>query len=43
VGALAGCGAGGLFGSEPQTYTILVTATSGSVSHAALTVTLIIQ
>jgi hypothetical protein len=43
VGTLAGCGAGGLFGSEPQTYTILVTATSGSVSHAALTVTLIIQ
>jgi hypothetical protein len=43
VGTLAGCGAGGFFGSEPQIYNIVVTATSGSVSHAALTVTLIIQ
>jgi hypothetical protein len=43
VGTLAGYGAGGLFGSEPQTYNILVTATSGSVSHAALIVTLIIK
>jgi hypothetical protein len=43
VGPLAGCGAGGFFGSEPQTYNIVVTATSGSVSHAALSVTLIIQ
>jgi hypothetical protein len=43
VGTLAGCGAGGFFGSVPHTYNIVVTATSGSVSHAAQTVTLTIQ
>jgi len=42
VGTLAGCGAGGFFGSPQQTYNIVVTATSGPVSHTQ-TVTLMIQ
>ena len=42
VAGLSGCGAGGLFGQPQQTYTITVTGTSGSLSHAA-TVTLTVQ
>jgi hypothetical protein len=42
VGTLAGCGSGGFFGTEQQTYNIVVTATSGSVSHAQ-SVTLTVQ
>jgi sugar lactone lactonase YvrE len=43
AGTLTGCGAGGFFGTSQQTYIITVTATSGSVSHTAQTVTLTIQ
>ncbi len=32
--ALAGCATGGLFGNTPNTYTITVTGTSGSLSHS---------
>lgn len=39
---LTGCGAGGLFGQPQQTFTIVVTGTSGSLSHSA-TVTLTVQ
>ncbi|MDR3736498.1 MAG: Ig-like domain repeat protein [Acidobacteriaceae bacterium] len=42
VGSLAGCGGGGFFGTSPQTYNIVVTATSGSISHTQ-SVTLIVQ
>jgi hypothetical protein len=43
AGTLTGCGAGGFFGTSQQTYYITVTATSGSVSRVAQTVTLTIQ
>ncbi len=39
---LTGCGAGGLFGHPPSTYTITVTGTSSSLSHST-TVNLTIQ
>jgi hypothetical protein len=42
LGTLTGCGAGGFFGTSPQTYNIVVTATSGSVSHTQ-SVTLTVQ
>ncbi len=42
VGMLAGCGSGGFFGTSPQTYPVVVTATSGPVSHSQ-DVTLIVQ
>ncbi len=45
VGGLIGCGGGGSSGSStppPQTYTLTVTATSGSLSHSTA-VTLIVQ
>ena len=42
VGTLAGCGAGGFFGTSDQTYNIVVTATSGTISHSQ-SVTLIVQ
>ena len=42
VGTLTGCGAGGFFGTQQQTYNIVVTATSGAVSHTQ-SVTLTIQ
>ena len=42
IGTLAGCGAGGFFGTSPQTYTITVTATSGGVSQSQ-SVTLVVQ
>jgi hypothetical protein len=42
AGTLAGCGSGGFFGTEQQSYNIVVTATSGSVSHTQ-SVTLIVQ
>ena len=42
LGTLTGCGSGGFFGTSQQTYNIVVTATSGSVSHTQ-GVTLIVQ
>ena len=42
LGTLTGCGAGGFFGTSPQSYNIVVTATSGSVSHTQ-SVTLTVQ
>jgi hypothetical protein len=42
LGTLTGCGAGGFFGTSQQTYNIVVTATSGAVSHTQ-SVTLIVQ
>jgi len=42
LGTLTGCGAGGFFGTSQQTYNIVVTATSGSVSHTQ-SVTLTVQ
>jgi sugar lactone lactonase YvrE len=42
VGTLTGCGAGGFFSTQLQTYNIVVTATSGAVSHTQ-SVTLTIQ
>lgn len=42
LGTLTGCGAGGFFGTSPQKYNIVVTATSGSVSHTQ-SVTLTVQ
>jgi sugar lactone lactonase YvrE len=42
VGTLAGCGSGGFFGTPQQAYNIVVTATSGAVSHTQ-DVTLIVQ
>jgi hypothetical protein len=41
LGALAGC-AGGYFGPGPQSYTITVTGTSGTIQHST-TVTLTVQ
>ena len=41
VGAMTGCG-GGFFGAPPHSYTITVTGTSGSLSHAT-TVTLTVE
>ncbi len=35
AGALTGCGAGGFFNQPQQSYNIVVTATSGSISHSA--------
>jgi hypothetical protein len=43
---LSGCGAGGLFAESPQTYTVIVTATTNSVSTTlqhTTTVKLIVQ
>ncbi|SFS18932.1 NHL repeat-containing protein [Granulicella pectinivorans] len=42
AGALSGCGAGGFFNQQQQSYNIVVTATSGSISHTA-SVTLTVQ
>jgi hypothetical protein len=42
VGALAGCGGGGLFGHGTQTYTVTVTAVSGPDTHST-SVTLTVQ
>ena len=42
VGTLTGCGSGGFFGTSQQTYNIVVTATSGQVSHTQ-SVTLTVQ
>jgi hypothetical protein len=42
AGTLTGCGSGGFFGTSQQSYNIVVTATSGQVSHTQ-SVTLIIQ
>jgi len=42
VGTLTGCGSGGFFGTEQQSYNIVVTAISGSVSHTQ-SVTLTVQ
>jgi len=42
LGMLTGCGSGGFFGTTQQTYNIVVTATSGPVSHSQ-SVTLIVQ
>jgi sugar lactone lactonase YvrE len=42
AGALTGCGAGGFFNQPQQSYNIVVTATSGSISHSA-SVTLTVQ
>jgi hypothetical protein len=42
VGTLTGCGSGGFFGTPQQTYNIVVTATSGQVSHTQ-SVTLTLQ
>jgi len=42
MGTLAGCGAGGFFGTSQQSYNIVVTATSGTISHSQ-SVTLIVQ
>jgi hypothetical protein len=42
VGALTGCGSGGFFNTPQQTYDIVITATSGPVSHSQ-SVTLIVQ
>lgn len=42
AGALTGCGGGGFFNHPQQSYTIVVTATSGAVSHSA-NVTLTVQ
>jgi hypothetical protein len=41
AGTLTGCGSGGFFGTSQQSYNIVVTATSGQVSHTQ-SVTLII-
>jgi Bacterial Ig-like domain (group 3)/MBG domain (YGX type) len=41
-GAISGCGSGGYFNQPQQTYTITVTATSGSVANSS-TVTLTVQ
>ncbi|MGP8259228.1 MAG: MBG domain-containing protein [Acidobacteriaceae bacterium] len=42
LGTLTGCGSGGFFGTAQQTYNIVVTATSGQVSHTQ-SVTLTVQ
>jgi hypothetical protein len=42
AGALSGCGSGGFFNQQQQSYNIVVTATSGSISHTA-SVTLTVQ
>jgi len=42
AGALTGCGSGGFFNHPQQSYNIVVTATSGSISHSA-SVTLTVQ
>jgi hypothetical protein len=42
AGALSGCGSGGFFNHPQQDYNIVVTATSGSISHSA-SVTLTVQ
>jgi len=42
LGTLTGCGSGGFFGTAQQTYNIVVTATSGQVSHSQ-SVTLTVQ
>jgi hypothetical protein len=34
LGVLTGCGSGGYFSQPQQTYTITVTGTSGSLTHA---------
>jgi hypothetical protein len=41
IAALSGC-AGGYFTLTPQTYTLTVTGTEGSIQHAA-TATLVVQ
>ena len=42
LGAMTGCGTGGYFSQNEQTYTITVTGTSGSVAHST-TVSLTVE
>ena len=42
VGGVTGCGAGGFFGQPQQSYSVVITATSGTVQRTA-TVTLTVQ
>jgi hypothetical protein len=42
AGAISGCGSGGYFNQPQQTYNVIVTGTSGTVTHST-TVTLTVQ